>query len=301
MGRPACIAPSRSPPTFGGVGAADLAPAGPPAELRYRHRVRLGVALRELWSVRELVRTLAERDLRARYKQAVLGFAWAIVPTIASVVLFTVLFDRVADIDTGGASYPLFTYFGVLTWGFFSNGINTGGNSLVANVTVLGKVACPREIFPLTAVVTSGFDLLVAAAAGVALFVALGELPHVEILWFPIYLGLLLTFTIGLVLLLSAVIVYLRDLRHALPILLQLGLFATPVVWNLRSLQGAGRTVYAAVNPLGTVIDGFRETALLGHGPDWGLYAASGATSVVVLVFGWWVFKRLEPGIADVA
>lgn len=257
--------------------------------------------MRALWKVRELVRTLAERDLRARYKQAVLGFAWAVVPTIASVVLFTVLFDRVADIDTGGATYALFAYFGVMTWGFFSNCVNAGGNSLVGNVAVLSKVACPREVFPMTAVVTAVFDLLVAVACGFVLFAALGEVPHLEILWFPLYLTILFTFTIGVVLLLSVVIVFLRDLRHALPIILQLGLFATPVVWNLRSLQGGGRTVYAALNPLGTVIDGFRQTALLGAGPDWALVGASAATSAAVLVAGYWVFKRLEPGIADVA
>jgi len=279
----------------------DPVPPGPPPELRYRRRVGLVASLRELWKVRELVRTLAERDLRARYKQAVLGFAWAVVPTIASVVLFTVLFDRVADIDTGGASYPLFAYFGVFTWGFFSNCVNTGGNSLVGNVSVLSKVACPREVFPMTAIVTSAVDMAIAAASGVVLFVVLAEVPHLEILWFPVYLAILFAFTVGLVLLLSVVIVFLRDLRHALPIILQLGLFATPVVWNLRSLQGAGRTVYAAVNPLGTVIDGFRRTALLGHGPDWELVVVSSITSAVLLLGGYWLFKRLEPGIADVA
>lgn len=261
----------------------------------------MGRALQDLWRVRELVRTLAERDLRARYKQAVLGFAWAVVPTIASVVLFTVLFERVADIDTAGAPYALFAYFGVLTWGFFSNTVNAGASSLVGNVAILNKVACPREVFPLTAVVTAGIDWLVAAVAGVGVFVAVGEAPHVQMVWAPLYLALQVVFTLGVVLLLSSVIVFLRDLRHALPLLLQLGLFATPVVWNLRSIQGTGRLVYAFANPLGTVIDGLRSTALLGHSPDWQLVGASATTSVVLLVFGYWTFKRLEPGIADVA
>ncbi|MBA2282173.1 MAG: ABC transporter permease [Acidimicrobiia bacterium] len=274
---------------------------GPPPELRFRRRVSLVASIRAVWAVRELVRTLAERDLRARYKQAVLGFAWAVVPTIASVVLFTVLFDRVAEIDTGGATYALFAYFGVLTWSFFSNCVNIGGNSLVGNVAILNKVACPREVFPLTAVVTASVDWLVAAVTGVLLFLVLAEAPHVQVLWLPVYLALQLTFTIGVVLLLSSVIVFLRDLRHALPLLLQLGLFATPVVWNLRSIQGGGRVAYAAFNPLGTVIDGLRSTALLGHSPDWQLVGVSTVTSVTLLFFSYWVFKRLEPGIADVA
>ena len=275
--------------------------AGPPPELRYRHRFRLGPALREVWTVRELVRTLTERDLRARYKQALLGFAWAVVPAIASVVLFTVLFDRVADIDTAGTPYALFTYFGVLTWGFFSNAVNSGGNSLVGNVSILNKVACPREVFPLTSVVTASVDWAVVAATGPILFAVVGEVPHIEALWFPLYLAIQVVFTLGVVLLLSAVIVFLRDLRHALPLLLQLGLFATPVVWNLQSIQGSGRVVYAFFNPLGTVIDGLRNTALRGEGPDWRLVGASATTSVALLALGYWVFKRLEPGIADVA
>jgi len=282
------------------VAAADDT-VGPPAELRYRHQFRVGPALREVWAVRELVRTLTERDLRARYKQALLGFAWAVVPAVASVVLFTVLFDRVADIDTAGAPYALFTYFGVLTWNFFSNSVNTGGSSLVGNVAILNKVACPREVFPLTSVVTAAIDWAVVAALGIVLFAVVGEVPHIEALWAPLYLTIQVGFTLGLVLLLSSVIVFLRDLRHALPLLLQLGLFATPVVWNLQSIQGDARVVYAFFNPLGTVIDGLRRTALLGQGPDWTLVAASSASTILLLSGGYWVFKRLEPGIADVA
>jgi len=133
------------------------------------------------------------------------------------------------------------------------------------------------------------------------LFVVVGEMPHIEALWFPLFVALQVVFTTGVVLLLSSVIVFLRDLRHALPLILQLGLFATPVVWNLRSIQGDSRVVYAFFNPLGTVIDGLRTTALLGEGPDWQLVGVSTTSSLLLLACGYWVFKRLEPGIADVA
>lgn len=274
---------------------------GPPPELRFRRRIRLGPSLAALWRMRPLIRSLAERDLRARYKQAVLGFAWAVVPPVALVIAFTLVFDRVGDVETHGAPYVLFSYLGLLAWNFFSTSVSTGANSLVANVPLLNKVSCPREVFPLAGIAVASVDWAVSVLALVALFPIAGHAPRLESLWFPVYLVVQVAFTVGVVLLLSIVVVYLRDLRHALSVLLQLGLFVTPVVYGLDVVPEEWRLPFVAVNPLAGVIDGYRRTVLFGQGPDWAVLGVSAASATVVLVVCYALFKRLETGIADVA
>ena len=124
-------------------------PTHPPSELLFRPKLRVLAAVREVWRGRELVRTLAERDFRVRYKQAVLGVAWAVLTPLALMVVFTVFFQRVAKVDTGGAPYALFAYLGLLPWTFFSTSVAQGGQSLVLNNQLLNKVYCPREVFPM--------------------------------------------------------------------------------------------------------------------------------------------------------
>ena len=139
-----------------------MVPEAPPAELRFRRRIRVGASLRELWLSRELIRSLAERDLRARYNQAFLGFAWAILTPVALMVVFTVFFQGVAKIDTGGVPYALFAYVGLVPWTFFSTSVSQGGQSLLTNTNVLTKVYCPREVFPLASVVVAAVDAVIA-------------------------------------------------------------------------------------------------------------------------------------------
>ena len=142
----------------------------PPDDLRFRRRVRAVPALRELWRARELVRTLVERELRARYKQAILGFAWAIVTPFVMMVVFTFFFQRVVNVNTHGAPYPLFSYLGLLPWTFFSSSLSVGGMSLLTNNQLLNKVYCPREVFPMSSVGVAGVDMLVAVGPLMVLF-----------------------------------------------------------------------------------------------------------------------------------
>lgn len=274
---------------------------GPRLDLRFRRRVRLLGAIREVWRARELVRTLAERELRARYKQAVLGVAWAVVTPLALMLVFTLFVNRIARIDTGGAPYPLFAYVGLLPWTFFSTSVNQGGQSLVQNIPLLNKVYCPREVFPLASVAVAGLDSAVALVALGGLFVFTGYAPAATSYWVPILLLVQVAFTLGVTLITSAVVVYLRDLRHALPILLQLGLFATPVAYGIDVVPVSLRVLYAVLNPLGAVIDGYRRTVLLGLGPNWDLVLPAAGSALAVLVVGYLVFKRMETGFADVA
>jgi ABC-type polysaccharide/polyol phosphate export permease len=276
-------------------------PTEPPRELRFRRRLGLSTALSELWRARELVRTLAERELRARYKQTVLGFAWAVLTPVLYMVVFTLFFRRVADVETGGVPYVLFTYVALLPWTFFSNSFSLGGMSLLTNLALLNKVYCPREVFPLASVVVAGIDMAVAALVLGILFGATTFAPHATAVWIPLLLAVQVAFTLGLVLLLSSIVVYLRDLRHLVPMVLQLGLFATPVAYSLSSIPEGFRRWYCLLNPLAPVIDGYRRTVLYGQAPDWNLLGLGALSASIVLVGGYMAFKRLETGLADVA
>jgi ABC-2 type transport system permease protein/lipopolysaccharide transport system permease protein len=273
----------------------------PPRELRFRRRVRLLPSLREVWRSRELIRTLAERQLRARYKQAALGFGWAILTPLVLMVVFTVFFQPVADVDTAGAPYPLFAYLGILPWTFFSSSVSDGGLSLVVNIPILNKVYCPREVFPMSSIAVAGVDASVALLVLAFLFVIESVLPSATTVWVPLLALVQLAFTLGVTLIASASLVYLRDLRHMVPLVLQLGLFATPVAYGMDSIPEKYQLAYSFLNPLAPIIDGYRRTVLEDLPPNWELVLAGTITSVLLLVVGYILFKRLETGFADVA
>lgn len=273
----------------------------PPPELRFRRKVRFGAALSELWRARELIRTLAEREFRARYKQSMLGFAWAIIPPVGLLLVFSVFFQRVGEVSTEGAPYQLYVYLGLIPWTYFSSAVMIGGQSLLNNLALLNKVYCPREVFPLSAIITTGIDAVMSTLVLLVLFPLNGDWPEATTVWVPVLLLVQLAFTVGVVLAVSAIVVYVRDVRHALPMLVQLGLFATPVAYSIRAIGEDVRPLYAFLNPLGPVIDGYRRTMLLGQAPDGGLLGLAAVSSALLLLGGYVLFKRLETGIADVA
>jgi ABC-type polysaccharide/polyol phosphate export permease len=278
------------------------AATGPSPELLFRRRVRLYAAMGELWRARELIRTLAERDLRARYKQAVLGLSWAVVTPLLLMVAFTLVFPRVAQVDTGGVPYPLFSYLGLVPWAFFSASVSQGGQSIINNAGLLNKVYCPREVFPIGSVAVAAVDGLIATTVLCILFVLFSFVPQPESYWIPALLAVQLTFTLGITMALSAIMVYVRDIRHLLPIALQLGLFVTPVAFSLDQLVPARlQPAYVAVNPLGGVIDGYRKTVLYGQQPDMQLLVISAISATVLFLAAYVLFKRLETSFADVA
>ncbi|WP_405016446.1 ABC transporter permease [Kitasatospora sp. NBC_00070] len=274
---------------------------GPPAELIFKRRLRPAQVARELLGARELVRALAERDLRARYKQAVLGFAWAVLTPLALCAIFTLVFQRAVKIDTGGVAYPLFAYVGLIVWQFFSNTMNQGALSLANNLSLLNKVYCPREVFPLATMLVASVDMLIGVGVLGLLFLAFWTPPAITFLWVLPLLLIQIAFTYGVALVLSVAVVYLRDVRHLLPIITQMGVFATPVAYPLSQIPQGLQELYVGINPLGAVIEGYRRALLYGQTPDLTLTGIAAASSVVFLVGGYLLFKKLETGIADVA
>lgn len=276
-------------------------PSLPPPDLRFKRRIRIGTALREAWESRELMRGLAERDIRARYKQAVFGSAWALITPFALMIVFTLVFDRIAEVDTNGVPYALFSYLGLLPWTFFAKSLQNGGMALLTNKPLLNKVYCPRELFPLAGVAVAAWDTFIATSMLVLLFGINQFVPKVTSLWVPVLMLVQLAFTIGIVLLFSAIVVYFRDLRNAMAIVLQLGIFATPVGYGMDQVPEHLREIYSVLNPLGPVIDGYRRTVLYGQAPQWELLGLGALTAFVVLIVGYRSFKRMEMGFADVA
>jgi ABC-type polysaccharide/polyol phosphate export permease len=278
-------------------------PAEPPRETLFKRRVPLRTALGEIWQYREIVLTLAERDLRSRYKQALLGFAWALIGPVTLMLVFTFFFTKFAKVDSHGAPYALYSYIGLIPWTFFYSGVSSGGLSLVSNMPLVNKVYCPREIFPMAALLVAAVD---AAASTIVLFALFGITsygPHIQALYAPLLLGVELVFTLAVTIFVSALLIYLRDLRHALPLILQLALFATPVAYGISAISKSKTflLVYSGLNPLSPVIEGLRRTILFGESPDWLPLLVGFGSSVVLLVVAYKLFKRLETGIADLA
>lgn len=280
---------------------ATLLPDAPPPELRFKRRVSIIGAGREMWAQRETVRSLVERELRARYKQTVLSWSWALISPLALMLVFTIIIDRVANVDTEGAPYALFAYLGLLAWTFFTASLNQASNCLIVNKALLNKLYCPREMFPVSSVAIAVVDSLIASTALVLLFVSTGYAPRATSVWVLPLLVPLLFFSVGIALVISVTVVYLRDVRNALGLILQLGLFATPIAYRLDAIPARALPYYCFANPIAPVIDGFRRAVLYGQQPQWGLVGLGTASSVLVLLAGYWYFKRAEAGIADVA
>lgn len=257
--------------------------------------------LRELFGAGELVRALTERDFRARYKQTKVGFAWALLTPLLLMVAFSLFFKTAADIDTGDIPYPLFSFVALVPWTLFSNSVSTGAVSITQNLSLVNKVYCPREVFPLSSIGIAGVDAFISLFMLALLFVIYGEAPQPESVWVLVLLPIQLAFTIGVTLLLSALVVYLRDVRQILPMALQFALFATPVAYSFDVLDEKWQPLASAVNPLAPIIDSYRRTVLYGQAPQGDLLAIAAGVSVVWLVAGYLLFKRLETGFADVA
>ena len=247
-----------------------------------------------------MVRSLAEREFRVRYKQAVLGVAWAVLTPLALMVIFTLLFSRVARVDTGDVPYAVFAYVALVPWTFFSVAVLQAGMSLLLNAPLIHKVSFPREVFPVASVVVAAIDTMIALVPLALLLLVTGTVPRATSVWVPLLAVIQAAFVVGVALALSAVIVFFRDLRHGLPIILQFGLFATPVAYGIEAVPERYRLLYAALNPLGPVIDGYRRAVLFGSAPSAGQTAVAAASATLFFLGGYLLFKRLEGSISDV-
>jgi len=304
--------PAGDPGVIGGLTLIDAATIAdePAPDTFYRHRVQLFPALREMWRRREIIFALAERDIRASYKQAALGMFWALISPVLQVILLTLIFSHVKSLKVPHVPYILYSFVGLLCWGFFSGSLQQGGNSMIANLLLLQKTHFPRECFPLSQMLEQSLYTAIGLLPLTILFVVNGFVPKAGVVWVPLFIVIEVLFTTGLTLMMSALVVYLRDLLQVTSIILQLGLFATPIIWPLSKLAKVSfgpfhhvdlRPYYSVFNPLGPVIDNIRRTALQGLSPDWPLLAVATISASLYFVIGYRLFKRLEVNFADIS
>jgi lipopolysaccharide transport system permease protein len=254
--------------------------------------------LRELWRFRELVFFLAQRDVKVRYKQTALGVAWVLLQPLLAMGIFSIVFGQ-RGLTTGGVPYPLFVVSGLVPWFYFSNATSGASGSIVANTQLISKVYFPRLAIPLAAVLANLVDLSVGLLLELVLLVGFGVPLGLQLLALPLLVVLSVLTALGVSVWLSALDVQYRDVRYAVPFLIQVWLFATPVIYSAGDVPERWRPLLA-LNPMTGVIEGFRW-ALLGSGdPPLTALAGSAATVLVLLGTGLLYFRRMERTFADI-
>lgn len=255
--------------------------------------------LADLWEYRELLYFLIWRDVKVRYKQTVLGAAWAIIQPFFTMVVFSVVFGRLAKIPSDGLPYPVFAYCALLPWQLFAHALTESGNSLVASQNLITKVYFPRLVIPLAAVLAGLVDFAIAFLVLLAMMAYYGIAPTAAVATLPLFLLLALTTALGVGLWLSALNVQYRDVRYTIPFLTQFWLFATPVAYPASLVPEPWRAVLG-LNPMAGVVEGFRW-ALLGtaHAPG-SMLTVSVVVVLALLVGGLYYFRRMEKTFADV-
>jgi len=258
----------------------------------------ISLNLGEIWAFRDLLFFMTWRDISVRYKQTVLGVAWAIIQPLISTFVFSVFFGALAKIGSDGVPYPIFNYVAQLPWGYFSTALGSAANSLVGSSTIITKTYFPRMIIPLSAVITPLFDFMIAFLILILLMPIYHITPTWNILWLPLLMLLAVITALGVGLWLSAMNVEYRDIRYAIGFLLQVWMFASPVAYSTTLLPPQWRVIYG-LNPMAGVISGFRW-AILGTqtGPD-AMMAVSVIVSILILVSGAFYFRRMEKNFAD--
>jgi lipopolysaccharide transport system permease protein len=256
------------------------------------------INFRELWLYRELLWFLVWRDVTIRYRQTALGVAWAVLQPLLLMVLFTVFFNRLGGMESGGPPYALFAFTGVLGWTFFANAVTASSNSLVGNQNLVSKIYFPRVFIPLGAIGGLTLDLFLNIVLCAPLLAYYGWPLTPALLWLPVFvLGTCLAAG-GVGLLLSALNVQFRDVKYVVPFLVQAGMFITPVIYPVSSVPERYR-VWLGLNPMAGMVEGFRF-AILGTPADWGVIGVSLAVSGLLFVGGVFLFRRLERTFADV-
>ena len=260
---------------------------------------------RELWAYRELLYFLVWRDIKVRYKQTVLGAAWAVLQPAMTMVVFTIFFGRLAQVGSDGLPYPIFSFVALLPWTFFAQGLAGSANSVVGSANLITKVYFPRLIIPIAAVAAGVVDFAIASALLLPLMMYFHIQPGRTVLVAPLFLLMAFVASLGAGLWLAALNARYRDVRHVFPFLIQMWLFVTPVIYPasrvLALLRQVGLPAWLlGLNPMVGVVEGFRWSLLGTPAPPGGVMAASAAVALLLLVTGAAYFRRMERSFADV-
>jgi lipopolysaccharide transport system permease protein len=257
------------------------------------------LSLKDLWQFRDLLTTLAARDVKLRYRQTALGAVWVILQPLLAAGIFSVVFGKVAKLPSDGVPYFLFAYAGLLGWNAFSSTLTKASGCLVGNAQLVSKVYFPRLVLPLSTVFSSLIDFGVALAMLAVMMLVMGVHPGIGVLLLPVWLFLILLLSVGLGLFASALTVTYRDVQYVLPVLTQLLMYASPVAYALSVVPPHLRWLFH-LNPLSILLEGFRWSLLgVGHLETHAL-AYSVVVSVGIFIWGAFAFKKMERKFADV-
>jgi lipopolysaccharide transport system permease protein len=255
--------------------------------------------LRELWHYRELLWSWTGREIKVRYKQSLLGAAWAIVQPLGTALIFTVVFARFIRVPTDGIPYPIFSYAALLPWTFFATSVSLATDSLVRNMNLVTKIYFPREILPIASVLAGLLDFAIAAIV----FVGMAIYYHVAFSWsvvlVPILLIIQIILTLGVVLLASALNVFYRDVRFIIPLGLQLWMYLTPIIYPLSLVPERYRTIYL-LNPMAGLIESYRRIIVQGEMPVLAQIAPAALVSFLLFLLAYAYFKQAEQVFADI-
>ncbi len=261
-----------------------------------RRFARLGLG--ELWAYRELLYFLVWRDLKVRYKQTALGVAWAVIQPLMTMLIFSLFFGRLAKVPSEGVPYPLFTYAALVPWTFFANGLSQASNSLVGSANLLTKVYFPRLLIPIGSVMAGSVDFALAFLVLLAMMARYRFVPSANTVYLPLFVLLAVMTSLGIGLWLSALNVKYRDVRHTVPFLVQLWMFATPVAYPSSLLPEPYHTLYG-LNPMAGVVEGTRWCLLGTHTGPGPMFSVSVAAALALFVGGLYYFRSVEQGFAD--
>jgi lipopolysaccharide transport system permease protein len=255
---------------------------------------------KDLWNYRELFYFLAWRDILVRYKQTVVGIAWALIRPFLTMIVLSIVFGSFAKLPSGGAPYPIFVFSAMLPWQFFSNSLSECSNSLISNSNLISKVYFPRLIVPTSAVMVSFVDFMISGIILLGLMAWYNFIPDWRILTLPLFILIAFAAAIGAGLWLAALNVEYRDFRYIVPFLVQFGMYISPVGFGSSVVPEQWRLIYS-LNPMVGVIDGFRWAILGGKSNIyWPGFSLSVALVIFLLISGIWYFRKTERTFADV-
>lgn len=260
----------------------------------------VSLKLRELWEYRELLYFLTWRDVKVRYKQTVLGAAWAIIQPLMTMVVFSLFFGNLAKIPSDGIPYPIFSYAALVPWTFFANGMGQSSNSLVGAANLIKKIYFPRLVIPISSVISGVVDFALAFIVLLGMMLAYGIVPTLNVVFLPFLLLLAFVTALGVGMWLSAMNVQFRDVRYIIPFLTQFWMFATPIAYPSSLIENdLLRTLYG-LNPMTGVVEGFRWALLDTDTAPGPILIVSTLAAVALLVSGAYYFRRMEKTFADV-
>jgi len=254
--------------------------------------------LRKLYQYRDLLWLWTVREVRVRYKQSALGILWSVLQPLALTVVFTVVFSRLVRVDTGGVPYPIFAYAALVPWTLLATAMSFGIPSLVNNMNLVTKIYFPREILPLASIGAALLDFGIAALIFIGMMLFYGVTPSAQVLWVVPLLAIQIALMVGVTLLGAALIVFFRDMRFVVPLVTQVWMYATPIIYPAELVPARWQTLYF-LNPMAGIIDGYRRVVTMAQPPQLTFVAIAAAISVVALLIGYAVFKRVEPDFAD--